>query len=186
MQVSIGSSPSELPAWIQAVGSVAAILIAIYVPFRQRQAEEKRRINSQKHLAKFITSQIDYCIDNQKRELDNFVGQFKESFNQDSAIQAQEWINYADESMDLAKLQIIELERFKSLPISDWPSFDAAATYFSLCAENRDTMNMIDSNWNLDRNKSLVEALLGNIADHYESMNIASQDVKDAFLKDNL
>lgn len=27
----------ELPAWVQAIGSIAAILVAIYVPWRQRQ-----------------------------------------------------------------------------------------------------------------------------------------------------
>ncbi len=179
MQITIGEPPSDLPAWIQAIGSVLAILIAIYIPYAQRKGDTKRGVETKKHLAAFITGHIDFVIANQTSELTNFINQFAASFKTNAEF--IDWVAYATESLAAASAQTIELERFKSLPISDWPNFEAASRYFELCYENRDLMQMINKNWQLEKIESLVEGLRRNLDGFERFMQDGSNAVKDAF-----
>lgn len=181
MQITIGDPPSDLPAWMQAIGSLIAIAIAIYVPYAERRGQSSAAIEHKKHLATFITGHIDRVISKQLNEFGNFTGQFAASFKADSYMSSEDWISLAEESLAAAEDQIIDLERFKSLPIGDWPSFTAASRYFDLCYDNRDTVDMIKKNWQLQKDRSLIDALCENVDGHGRRMRDASDEVKDAF-----
>ncbi|WP_295925365.1 hypothetical protein [uncultured Xanthomonas sp.] len=67
------------PAWVQAVGSIAAIAVAIWVPARQRRKEQQARLKDQELQAKIVAGAIQPFIPAYRRRAAFLLNALNES-----------------------------------------------------------------------------------------------------------
>ncbi|MFC7514582.1 hypothetical protein ACFQUU_06160 [Herbaspirillum sp. GCM10030257] len=65
----IGDDDTDWPAWVQAVGSIIAIGIAIWIPARQRERELKEKRLQQAELELILAQQVYFLLINLRDEL---------------------------------------------------------------------------------------------------------------------
>lgn len=144
LQVTIGETSLDWPAWVQAVGSVLAIFVAIllgWVQYSQRgkeiaaEAERIRtlEIGSRAQFFHMISSQV-YRALSVTDSIKDEHKQFKK-YN----LSSEDWIDFCKSALErVIKNCVTPLEVIRSLPYDTWPDLEAAFEFRKALARMED------------------------------------------------
>lgn len=125
MPVSVGPTSLDLPAWVQAIGSIAALIVAITLwqmdrigRRRERDDERKEKLTESIRLVKLVADQIT----TRGAEVRSIPHLLKEAETDPTAV---------EEAKSILREHILGyLERFSALPLEKWPDAAIATAYF--------------------------------------------------------
>ena len=136
MSIAVGPTSLDLPAWVQAIGSVAAILAAVFIARRQSQQQEAARAGESKAaLDREIAARARFLqmVVLQIKEVDELadrIAEEEQAVTRDSPRPPAGWGFWGKSRLDdFIENGVERLERIGAIPLEHWPDIESALIF---------------------------------------------------------
>lgn len=140
--VSIGPTSLDLPAWVQAVGSIAAILIAIYLSGRAERKAHVERVTNDACFASYVQKFLN-TIGDTVEDIAHSIDQKRWGDEDRRPRTLSEICQEAFEAYDKRVLE--RVRKFVELPLIDWPDIELANAFYDASLQMRSDLERLQS-----------------------------------------
>lgn len=137
MPQAIGPTSLDVPAWVQAIGSVAAILVAIYISVRDARADRRsaqeakedvltRDIAERARFFQMAALQLLECV-TVLEEIAKEETRYRDDADDRPSLR---WRSWAEMQTDRFRSQCVDrLRRLEDLPLTAWPDIESGIVF---------------------------------------------------------
>lgn len=133
----IGPTSLDVPAWVQAIGSVAAILVAIYISVRDSRAEKRaameakqdiltREIAERARFFQMVALQLHECV-TVLEEIGKEETRYQNEVDDRPSLRWRSWAELHVERF--RALCVDRLQRLEDLPLTAWPDIESGIVF---------------------------------------------------------
>lgn len=173
---SVGPTSLDLPAWVQAVGSIVAILASVWIAQRETRQRRREKIATDGNFALFIGNATNSLVTNVTRILDDFTKKLAATESEECSYE------YLKNLFVMATNEIrMSLDHIpamvRSIPLSEWPDMQFAYIFHDNVREVEELARIIDRSLAVVSNADDEEACYTEV----RGITVALQDNAEFF-----
>lgn len=132
--ISIGPTSLDLPAWVQAVGSIAAILIAIWLSGRTERKEYLDRVRDDACFASYVQQ----FLNSIGATIQEIAASINDSRHGDEDRAPRTLAQVCSDAFEAYENRVLErVKKFVELPLTDWPDIELANAFYDASLQMR-------------------------------------------------